>query len=282
MKVTCGGVVVTAALGLACGVAFSQTACRAPASTASMATADAVTTEAVATLKGHELFTAHCAPCHGDTGTGRGPAAIALDVAPRDFRHERFRYVSTLNGVPTDEDLSDSIRNGRRYGQMPAGPQLTDAEVRVLADYVREIQRLGWLDDLREEFSDDDDTSEEEIEEISHIRVKPRGAIHVTRPGSEFQRDTEAGRKLYAANCASCHGLTGRGDGLAKPLDEQGKPISVRDLTSGEFRGGTTVEEVFKRIRCGVPGTPMSAAVALSDEQVWQLVYYVRFLAGQV
>ena len=276
MRATYGGVIAVGAMGLVFTVTLSQTACRAPASTASI-----VTTKAISSLEGHALFTAHCAPCHGATGGGKGPAAIALEVAPRDFLHERFRYVSTLNGVPTDEDLADSIRYGRRFGEMPASPQLTDAEVRTLAEYIREIQRLGWLDELREEFADDDDTSAEEIEEISHIRVKPRDPIHVVRPAHGFRRDVDIGRELYAANCASCHGLTGRGDGMDKPLDEQDKPLGVRDLTSGEFRGGTKVDEIFKRIRCGVPGTPMSAAVALSDEDVWQLVYYVRYLAGR-
>ena len=237
--------------------------------------------QAVTSLEGHALFTAHCAPCHGATGRGRGPAAIALSVAPRDFFHERFRYVSTLNGVPTEEDLIQSIRYGRRFGEMPANPQLTDAEVRTLALYIKEIQRLGWLEILREEFADDEDTSPEELEEISHIRVRPREPIYVVRPGRGFRRDLDTGRELYAENCASCHGLTGRGDGLDKPLDEQGRPISVRDLTTGEFRGGNKVEEIFKRIRCGVPGTPMSAAVSLTEEEVWQLVYYVRYLAGR-
>ncbi len=280
MKARHGGAIALGAVGLAMGFTLSQTACRSAGSAAS--TASVATTGSIASLEGHALFMAHCAPCHGVTGRGNGPAAIALTVAPRDFLRERFRYVSTLNGVPTDEDLSDSIRNGRRFGEMPAGPQLTDDEVRVLIDYVREIQRLGWLEDLRKEFADDDDTSPEEIEEISHIRVEPRDAIQVRRPAPSFQRKTETGRELYTANCASCHGLSGRGDGMAKPLDEQGRPISVRDLTSGEFRGGTKIEEIFKRIRCGVPGTPMSAAVALSDEEVWQLVYYVRYLAGQI
>ncbi|MCH8148699.1 MAG: c-type cytochrome [Planctomycetes bacterium] len=276
MRATYGGAMVVGAIGLAFSVTLSQTACRAPVSTASIAT-----TEAIASLEGHSLFTAHCAACHGATGGGRGPAAIALSVAPRDFRHERFRYVSTLNGVPTEEDLIQSIRYGRRFGEMPANPQLTDAELRTLALYVKEIQRLGWLDVLREEFAGDEDTSPDELEEISHIRVRPRDPIHVVRPDRGFQRDLDTGRELYAANCASCHGPTGRGDNLDKPLDEQGKPISVRDLTSGEFRGGANVEEIYKRIRCGVPGTPMSAAVALTDEEVWQLVYYVRYLAGR-
>ena len=276
MSATYGGAVLVGVIGLAFSVTLSQTACQAPASTVTIAT-----TEAIASLEGHSLFTAHCAPCHGATGRGRGPAAIALSVAPRDFFHERFRYVSTLNGVPTEEDLIQSIRYGRRFGEMPANPQLTDAEVRTLALYIKEIQRLGWLEILREEFADDEDTSPEELEEISHIRVRPREPIYVVRPGRGFRRDLDTGRELYAENCASCHGLTGRGDGLDKPLDDQGRPISVRDLTTGEYRGGNKVEEIFKRIRCGVPGTPMSAAVSLTEEEVWQLVYYVRYLAGR-
>jgi mono/diheme cytochrome c family protein len=186
-----------------------------------------------------------------------------------------------LNGVPTELDLIDTIRFGRRYGEMPANPQLTDSELRALASYVRELQRLGWLDTLRKEFAADEDTSPEELEDISHLRVKPRDPIVVLRPETGFARSLDRGRELYAANCASCHGPTGRGDGLDKPRDEQGKPIQVRDLTTGEFRGGAASAEVFKRIRCGVPGTPMSAAVALTDEEVWQLIYYVRYLAGR-
>ena len=270
-----------------CSLALAACAARVTKSPAAAATAERLavastaTTEAIASLEGHSLFTAHCAPCHGATGGGRGPAAIALSVAPRDFSRERFRYVSTLNGVPTEEDLIQSIRFGRRYGGMPSNPQLTHSELRALARYIREIQRLGWLNVLREEFADDEDTSPDELEEISHIRVRPREPIHVVRPDHRFQPDLDTGRELYAESCASCHGQTGRGDGLDMPVDEQGKPISVRDLTSGEFRGGARVEEIFKRIRCGVPGTPMSAAVALADEEVWQLVYYVRYLAGR-
>jgi mono/diheme cytochrome c family protein len=65
------------------------------------------------------------------------------------------------------------------------------------------------------------------------------------------------------------------------PVDEQGRPITVRDLTTGKFQGGGDLEELFKRIRCGVPGTPMPVQEAMSDEQVWQVVHYVRFLAGR-
>ncbi|MCH7813621.1 MAG: cytochrome c [Planctomycetes bacterium] len=233
-----------------------------------------------ASEQGHQLYLAHCAACHGPTGRGNGPAAIALDVPPRDFRDEPFRYISTLNGVPTEEDLRQTIRSGRHFGAMPARPNLRDVEVHLLAEYVREINRLGWAERLAREFADDEDMTPEEIEEIALERVTPDEPIPVPCPPPGFHSDTEVGRELYLNSCASCHGPTGQGDGMEKPKDDRGRPIAVRDLTTGQFRGGVGPDEVFKRIRCGVPGTPMPAQVGLTDEEVWQLVHYVRYLAG--
>ena len=232
--------------------------------------------------QGERIYVAHCAACHGRTGRGDGPAAIALDVRPRDFRNEPIRYISTLNGVPTQEDLEQTILSGRHFGAMPARPNLTDSEVVILADYVREINRLGWVDRLIEQFEEEEEEYEQEqIEAISRRRVKPGEPIHVPCLPPGFQSDTEVGREIYMARCASCHGSTGRGDGLDKPKDERGKAIAVRDLTLGEFRGGIDREEIFKRIRCGVPGTPMPAQEGMDNEEIWQLVYYVQFLAGR-
>ena len=234
-----------------------------------------------ASAAGYALYTAHCAACHGPNGLGNGPAAIALDVRPRDFRNEPFRYISSLDGVPTEDDLVQTIRAGRHLAGMPAGSQLLDAEIRTLADYVREINRLGWVERLTEEFAEQgEEVDSELIKEIALERVAPGEPITVGYPSRDFTPDTQVGRTLYMDSCASCHGPTGRGDGLDKPVDDSGRPIQVRDLTSGAFRGGTAPREIFKRIRCGVPGTPMPAQVALGDDEVWQLIHYVEFLAG--
>ncbi len=275
MKAVYGPAIVLGMIGLVTGVLLSPIACRAPASGPS-----AAAMKTLAAHEGYELFAAHCEACHGAQGRGNGPAATALRVRPRDFWDERCRYVSTLNGVPTLKDLMQTIGTGRHFGAMPARPNLTDREVGMLARYVREITRLGWADRLTKEFAGDDETTPEEIEEIALERVTPGELVTAKWHGSGFKADLEAGRTLYLENCAACHGPWGRGDGLDMPLDERGKPITVRDLTSGKFRGGTSEDEIFKRIRCGIPGTPMSAA-AVSDEEIWQLVHYVQFLAGR-
>ena len=186
-----------------------------------------------------------------------------------------------MNQIPTQGDLVQSIRSGRRFGEMPAHPHLTDEEVDLLADYVHELARLGLVERLTQDFADDPTTTAEEINEIAGERLTPDEPIIVPHPAADFRPSTAVGHELYAAACASCHGPTGRGDGLEKPTDEHGDPIQVRDLTTGAFRGGTNPEEVFKRIRCGIPGTPMPSQYGLTDEEIWQLVYYSRFLAGQ-
>ncbi|MCH7700673.1 MAG: cytochrome c [Planctomycetes bacterium] len=229
---------------------------------------------------GADLFAAHCAACHGSTGAGEGPARIALEVRPRDFRTESFRYVSTMNYTPTQADLVQTIRSGRRHGDMPAHPQLTDQEVVLLAAYIHEIARLGLVERLTKDFADDPTTTLEEINEIAGERLTPDEIIVVPELAAGFRPNTSVGRELYVAACASCHGPTGRGDGLEKPEDEHGNPIAVRDLTLGAFRGGTSPKELFKRIRCGIPGTPMPSQYGLTDEEIWELVYYSRFLAG--
>jgi mono/diheme cytochrome c family protein len=65
--------------------------------------------------------------------------------------------------------------------------------------------------------------------------------------------------------------------------------VRPRDLADGVFRGGGEPKDLFLRIHQGIPGTPMPAhgsprpgvAGALTDEQIWQLVDYVRSLRGE-
>ena len=78
--------------------------------------------------------------------------------------------------------------------------------------------------------------------------------------------DTSAGERLFHLHCADCHGPDAQG-GLGP------------DLTRGVYRHGSTDEALFQTISKGVVGTPMPATF-LSDEQLWQIVRFVREVAG--
>ena len=82
-----------------------------------------------------------------------------------------------------------------------------------------------------------------------------------------------AGKKLYGANCASCHGETGQGDGRAgKTLTPP--PANLADET---WLHGSTDGEIFVVIRDGVKQTGMKAfGSRMTTHQMWDVVNYLR------
>jgi high-affinity iron transporter len=83
--------------------------------------------------------------------------------------------------------------------------------------------------------------------------------------------DLTAGRQVYAANCAGCHGAEGRGDGAqAKGLTPP--PSSFHDAAR---MGRLTPFQAFNTVRNGVPGTAMQALPQIDDAKAWDVAFYV-------
>jgi mono/diheme cytochrome c family protein len=85
---------------------------------------------------------------------------------------------------------------------------------------------------------------------------------------------TNIGRRLFADNCAECHGPTGEGGGSAPTLH------------SKQFLGGTSDGQIHSLIAGGISGTDMSAwsldfGGTLTDDQVNAVVTYLRSLAAK-
>lgn len=82
------------------------------------------------------------------------------------------------------------------------------------------------------------------------------------------------GKPLYQANCALCHGDAGASDG---PASSSYNPKPA-DLTKGEV---TTEPDgkLFLALKHGKGKMP--GMKRLTDEQIWQVVAYVRTLAKQ-
>ncbi len=95
--------------------------------------------------------------------------------------------------------------------------------------------------------------------------------------GTDAQR--EEGRKLYEKYCSQCHGEKGDGNGVAAPYLE---PLP-RDFTTGKFKirstesGQLPTDDDLKHvIRAGMPYTSMPAWTIFTDDQLRDLVYYVK------
>jgi high-affinity iron transporter len=77
--------------------------------------------------------------------------------------------------------------------------------------------------------------------------------------------------ELYAASCATCHGVTGAADtARAKALDPP--PASFRDPAR---LGDLSPYRVYNALTFGVPGTGMASFDALSAADRWSLAFYV-------
>lgn len=216
--------------------------------------------------RGRRLYDKWCAECHGTEGRGDGSAAAYMLPRPRDFTLGVYQIRTTANGeLPTDDDLARIIRVGMPGTAMPGwAPKFSAAEIGDVVEYIKTFSRffeqLGAADPL--DFG---------------------------RPPHLTDEGLAEGRELYEEiECFKCHGDAGRGDGPSAPTleDDLDLPVRAADLTENWFfNGGGSVEEIYRRLRTGLDGTPMPSFSDLIDsefmteEQLWHLAQYVRSLS---
>ncbi len=80
------------------------------------------------------------------------------------------------------------------------------------------------------------------------------------------------GSRVYQTYCASCHGKTGLGDGLAAA----GLKPAPRNLITGEWKKGGDSISMYTTLVQGIEGSSMVSFSYLSKLDRWALVHYVR------
>ncbi len=161
----------------------------------------------------------------------------------------------------------------------------------LVADFLQEEMILDrWYD------TEDNITEVPEAQQNYHAEHQDHDAL-VARGKSIFRGK---------ANCIQCHGDTGMGDGQLNTYDAwvndwanspgvnkneestfqdflaagafKPRPIRPRNLRVPVYRGGSHAEDVYRRIANGIEGTPMPSSPALSADEIWALVAYVKSL----
>lgn len=103
----------------------------------------------------------------------------------------------------------------------------------------------------------------------------PPAAANRPNPLAGNANAIAAGQKLYNANCLTCHGPTGIGDGPGAAALEK-RPADL----AGRIKSGETDGALFWKISEG--RSPMiSWKGSMSETQRWELVDYIRTLAGK-
>ncbi len=222
---------------------------------------------------GKEVYQRRCQGCHGVEGDGNGPAATFFtDFRPRDFSFGVFKFRRTPTGsLPTDGDLLRTITRGIPGTAMPSWHMLPEKDRLAVIQYIK-------FELAADRITDPDDPyyyfAEEPFEEPIYIGKPPAPSEELIAHGEEVWQQ---------AKCWECHGDTGKGDGeKADGLeDDLDYPIHPADLTTGQFKSGPSVEDIFRTMTTGLSGTPMpSYADSLPEEDRWALSYYVLALSA--
>lgn len=87
--------------------------------------------------QGEAVFNAKCAACHGQSaaGTKLGPPLIHDIYNPGHHSDQAF-YLAAATGVRAHH---------WNYGDMPAQPQVSEAEVGQIVRYIRELQEANGI-----------------------------------------------------------------------------------------------------------------------------------------
>ncbi|HEV2832453.1 MAG TPA: cytochrome c, partial [Hanamia sp.] len=130
-------------------------------------------------------------------------------------------------------------------------------------------QRLTFLHKLIKQKS-----NKEVIAENAQQIKKMIMLLHLIQVSPAQYPDIADGRKLFRANCQSCHGKAGEGDG---PLAVSFTPRPVNFLSDSLMQFVSPLQ-VFNTTRIGVRGTGMPAFDKLSDKEIWEISFYIKSL----
>ena len=109
------------------------------------------------------------------------------------------------------------------------------------------------------------------------VPAAPAGppAPAVNNPVKPSPESQAKAKKTYGYDCAMCHGATGDGKtDLARDMK-----LTLNDWTDPKALSAMTDGELFQAIRNGKDKMPPEDASRAKDDDVWNLVTYVRNLA---
>ncbi len=248
--------------------------------------------------KGSSLYRRYCLACHGLMGDASGPTATYIVPKPRDFRKATFKFKSTTGDRPAREDLKKTVRNGIPGSSMPSFNMLKDDEVDALASYVIHLSLRG----LVEKFTAQDLGEGRELNVAGMVtseaeRWRNDATDKLIKPNTALWQQAYAspegaaggwkkGRDLYIAACANCHGRDGRSSFVEVPdnavrKNTWGDLQAPRDLTLGQYRGGSRPIDMFYRIRAGITIEGMPPTPQDNELDTWHMVGYVLSLPQQ-
>lgn len=113
------------------------------------------------------------------------------------------------------------------------------------------------------------------VAEQAHTVASGLLAAYPVTVAPDKMPDLQRGAQLYQAQCASCHGAQGGGDGpLAATLNPP--PIALSDHGRARERSVFSLQQIITH---GVAGTAMPSFATLSDDDRWAIAFFASTLS---
>jgi len=222
--------------------------------------------------RGRQIYARTCSVCHGDRGAGSMWASANLRPAPRDFSAPQARAELTR------ERMLASVAGGRPGTAMSGyGGKFSAEDIAAVVDYIRgSFMRVDAMAGISGTHARGVATPAAQSPPPSPAPEK--APLALANPAMKLplpqglRGDATAGRKFYDANCATCHGVKGDGQG-PRAYFINPKP---RVFTSAESRALLNRPAIYAGVAAGKRGTEMPAwDKVLSPQEIADVSEYV-------
>lgn len=248
--------------------------------------------------RGRQIYARSCSVCHGDRGNGSVWASANLKPAPRDFSTPQARTELTR------ERMLASVAGGRPGTAMVGfASQLKAPDIEAVVDYIRgAFMRV----DAEVGISGTQAHGPTALASLPrpgpgtaapHGPAAPHGQSATSTPDtgaagsgsgrsatplvradmglplpSGLKGDTDLGRRFYDANCATCHGVKGDGQGPRAYFIQPRPRNFLTDASRAQFNRPA----LYAAVAMGKNGTEMPAwGQVLQPQEMANVAEYV-------
>jgi high-affinity iron transporter len=200
-------------------------------------------------------------------------SAQALDKEVEDKAKQIWQMLDYM-GV----DYSGAVKDGQiiskeEYAEMTEFSQTVEQQLRSLPDTAQKKELMQSAGALKQAIA-----GKAPPASVSDQARKMAAVLLTAYPipaNPSGIPDLQKGASIYAAQCASCHGATGKADGpMAAKLNPP--PIAFTDPERARER---SVFSLYQTTSRGVDGTAMPSFSSLSDEDRWAVAFFASTLS---
>ena len=224
--------------------------------------------------RGKVVYKEYCSQCHGATGQGDGAGASGL--SPKPAVHANMAF----DKLPMEYLYNVIYHGGRSVGKSTSMPYwgLTIGQQGV-ADVIAYL-KVTFKGNPEMAATITGDGPSGVCPQPRQTRRAPGKFRNMTNPLTANADNIKAGETLFQQTamplaCMNCHGVKGDGHG---PMGAALNP-RPRNFTCGETMKDISDGQMYWIIKNGSKGTGMMAFYGMPDNQIWQLILYIRELA---